>query len=97
MRGYHTLVGMKRTTVFADEDDLALLQIEAARLGVSEAQLIREAIHLAALRHRRWSEPFFSNSYPAVTPGRGHSSDDALEDARSEQVAAYERTKRAGC
>lgn len=49
----------KRTTVFADEEDLAVLREAAARRGVPEAELIREAIHHAALRNRVWDEPFF--------------------------------------
>lgn len=51
-------MSMKRTNVYADPEDLALIKEAAARRGVSEAELIREGIHLAALGARVWDEPF---------------------------------------
>lgn len=51
-------MSLKRTNVYADEEDLALIKEIAARRGVSEAQIIREGIHLAALSNRVWDAPF---------------------------------------
>jgi hypothetical protein len=45
---------LKRTNVYADTDDLALIKQIAARRGVPEAQIIREGIHLAAMSNRVW-------------------------------------------
>lgn len=52
---------MKRTNVYADDSDLALIKAAAARLGVSEAEIIREGIHRIALAHRVWDEPFVTD------------------------------------
>ncbi len=61
---------MRRTTVFADAEDLATIKQAAMRLGIAEAELIREAIHRVALAHREWSEPFFSQTFiPQPTSG----------------------------
>ena len=87
-------MAMKRTTVYADEDDLAVIKAAAARRGVPEAELIRDAIHLAAMANRTWDGPFFSETYTpdkAVPRSRGH---DALEEVWSEKAQAYEQTKR---
>ncbi len=45
---------LKRTNVYADTDDLALIKEIAARRGVPEAEIIREGIHLAAMSNRVW-------------------------------------------
>jgi len=47
-------MSLKRTNVYADTDDLALIKQIAARRGVPEAQIIREGIHLAAMSNRAW-------------------------------------------
>jgi Ribbon-helix-helix protein, copG family len=47
-------MSLKRTNVYADTDDLALIKEIAARRGVPEAQIIREGIHLAAMSNRIW-------------------------------------------
>jgi Ribbon-helix-helix protein, copG family len=47
-------MSLKRTNVYADADDLALIKEIAARRGVPEAQIIREGIHLAAMSNRVW-------------------------------------------
>lgn len=60
---------MKRTTVFAEEDDLAVLRAAAESQGVTEAELVRRAIHLAALAERRWEEPFFRSTYEPLVDG----------------------------
>lgn len=51
-------MSMKRTNVYADPADLALIKEAAARRGVPEAEILREAIKLAALGARVWDEPF---------------------------------------
>jgi Ribbon-helix-helix protein, copG family len=50
-------MSLKRTNVYADTDDLALIKEIAARRGVPEAQIIREGIHLAAMSNRVWDAP----------------------------------------
>jgi hypothetical protein len=50
-------MSLKRTNVYADPADLALIKQAAARLGVPEAEIIREGIHLAAMSTRVWDEP----------------------------------------
>ncbi len=47
-------MSLKRTNVYADTDDLALIKEVAARRGVPEAEIIREGIHLAAMSNRVW-------------------------------------------
>ncbi|MBA4864746.1 hypothetical protein H1V43_26020 [Streptomyces sp. PSKA54] len=54
-------MALKRTNVYADDSDLALIKDAAARLGVPEAEIIREGIHRIALAHRVWNEPFVSD------------------------------------
>jgi hypothetical protein len=58
---YHRVMVLKRTNVYADDSDLALIKAAAARLGVSEAEIIREGIHRIALAHRIWDEPFVTD------------------------------------
>jgi hypothetical protein len=48
---------LRRTNVYADTDDLALIKEIAGRRGVPEAQIIREGIHLAAMSNRVWDAP----------------------------------------
>ncbi len=50
-------MSLKRTNVYADPADLALIKQTAARRGVPEAEIIREGIHLAAMSTRVWDEP----------------------------------------
>ncbi|RCV51490.1 ribbon-helix-helix domain-containing protein [Marinitenerispora sediminis] len=50
-------MSMKRTNVYADPEDLALIKEAARRRGIPEAELIREGIHLAAMANRVWDEP----------------------------------------
>lgn len=54
-------MALKRTNVYADDADLALIKEAAARLDVSEAEIIREGIHRIALARRVWDEPFVSD------------------------------------
>ncbi|MGI5288190.1 ribbon-helix-helix protein, CopG family [Nonomuraea polychroma] len=48
---------MQRTNVYADPEDLAQIKENAQKLGVSEAELIRRGIKLAAMSTRVWDEP----------------------------------------
>jgi len=50
-------MSMKRTNVYADPEDLALIKDAARRRGIPEAEIIREGIHLAAMANRVWDEP----------------------------------------
>lgn len=59
---------MQRTNVYADQEDLAAIKEAAKRRGVSEAEIIRQGIHLAAMANRVWDEPFFSSTVEG--PGR---------------------------
>jgi len=62
---------MKRTNVYADPEDLALIKEAAKRRGIPEAEIIREGIHLAAMANRVWDEPLdwpvFDGTGEAVT------------------------------
>jgi Ribbon-helix-helix protein, copG family len=70
-------MSLKRTNVYADTEDLALIKEIAARRGVPEAQIIREGIHLAAMSNRAWDGsldwPTFEGTGEPVT------SDDVTE------------------
>ncbi|MEU6056792.1 CopG family transcriptional regulator [Streptomyces sp. NPDC047097] len=88
-------MSLKRTNVYADPDDLAIIKEAAKRRGVSEAEIIREAIHRAALANRVWTEPLFSQTFegPGTSPSRSEVRDavaDAVEgtDARHGGQAA---------
>jgi hypothetical protein len=74
---YHWYMSLKRTNVYADADDLALIKEIAARRGVPEAQIIREGIHLAAMSNRVWDDPL---DWPAFDgPGGTTTSADVTE------------------
>lgn len=89
-------MALRRTTVFADEDDLAVIKAAAARRGVPEAELIRDAIHLAALANREWAEPVFSRTSVPRRGRRGTRTADVLDGVWAEQAATYERSKHRG-
>ena len=86
-------MAMKRTTVFADENDLAILKAAAARRGVAEAELLRDAIHLAAMANRTWDEPFFTQTFAAKHGESRPRAGDLLQDVWAEKAETYERTK----
>lgn len=86
-------MAMKRTTVFADENDLAILKAAAARQGVAEAELLRVAIHLAAMANRTWDEPFFTHTYASEADEPRPHVDQVLEDVWAQKADTYERTK----
>lgn len=60
---YGWYMTLKRTNVYADSEDLAIIKEAAARKGISEAEIIREAIHLAALAQRNWDEPAVTRKF----------------------------------
>ena len=49
------MYGMKRTTVYFPEEMKARLEAEAAKRGVSEAELIREAVDKEMRRNRSFA------------------------------------------
>lgn len=64
-------MSLKRTNIYADAGDLALIKEIAARRGVPEAEIIREGIHLAAMSNRAWEGsldwPTFDGTGETVT------------------------------
>lgn len=86
-------MGLRRTTVFADEDDLAVLKAAAIRRGVAEAELIRDAIHLAALANRTWAEPMFTHTHTPRRGRRNAKAEEELDGAWADKAAAYQQSK----
>ncbi|MGH3310727.1 MAG: CopG family transcriptional regulator [Streptomyces sp.] len=89
-------MGLKRMTVYAHADDLAVIKEAAAREGVAEAEIIREAIHLAALSKRHWHAPLEWPRFHGGDPEPSESTDEALDEVWDEKARAYEETKRVG-
>ncbi|MEU1998348.1 CopG family transcriptional regulator [Nocardia gamkensis] len=71
---------LKRTMVYADAEDLAVIKDAAAQSDVSEAEIIRNAIHLAAMRVRRRSEPLRLRRFASGDPTLAERVDDILAD-----------------
>ncbi|GAB2326564.1 hypothetical protein STREPTOSP366_17620 [Streptomyces variabilis] len=86
---YHGGMALKRTNVYADDSDLLLIKEAAARLGVSEAEIIREGIHRIALAHRVWDEPFVSDEETFDLGGSV-----AKDEIRSAVTRGYEERER---
>jgi hypothetical protein len=80
---YCWYMSMKRTNVYADPEDLSIIKEAAARRGISEAEIIRQGIHLAAMANRVWDEPLFSRTFEG--PGRTPSKED-VRDAVADAV-----------
>jgi hypothetical protein len=76
-------MSMKRTNVYADPEDLAIIKEAAARRGISEAEIIRQGIHLAAMANRVWDEPLFSRTFEGS--GRTPTKED-VRDAVADSV-----------
>ncbi|WP_405801816.1 ribbon-helix-helix domain-containing protein [Streptomyces halstedii] len=76
-------MAMKRTNVYADPEDLAIIKEAASRRGISEAEIIRQGIHLAAMVNRVWDEPLFSRTFSGA--GRTPSKED-VRDAVADAV-----------
>lgn len=83
-------MSMQRTNVYADPEDLAIIKEAAKRRGISEAEIIRQGIHLAAMANRVWDEPLFSRTFegPGETPSK--------QDVRDAVADAVERETDAG-
>lgn len=67
----HWYMSLRRTNVYADDEDLKRIKEAAARRGIPEAEIIREGIHLAAMSSRVWDGPlnwpaFEGNGKPAL-------------------------------
>ncbi|WP_225850964.1 CopG family transcriptional regulator [Streptomyces sp. HPF1205] len=79
-------MSMKRTNVYADPEDLAIIKEAAARRGISEAEIIRQGIHLAAMANRVWDEPLFSRTFsgPGRTPSKEAVRDTVADAAQRE-------------
>lgn len=82
-------MSMKRTNVYADPEDLAIIKEAAKRRGISEAEIIRQGIHLAAMANRVWDEPLFSRTFRGAgrTPGKREVRD-TVADAVSRETGA---------
>ncbi|MGQ4416239.1 CopG family transcriptional regulator [Streptomyces sp. SAS_269] len=79
-------MSMKRTNVYADPEDLAIIKEAAKRRGISEAEIIRQGIHLAAMANRVWDEPLFSRTFRGAgrTPGKRDVRDAVADAVRRE-------------
>lgn len=82
----------KRTMVYADEEDLMIIKEAAKRFGVSEAEIIRNAIHRAAMSSRIWEEPFFSRTSKPLRE-RDESPREAKQRAWDEQYERYRQMR----
>lgn|GEM_PF-1802061 len=85
-----TDMALTRTTVMAAEEDLAVIRAAAARRGVAMTELIRDAIHLAALAERRWYEPFYSGPFTRLPPVAADESVDVIGDGPAPEVLYYQ-------
>jgi len=81
---------MKRTNVYADPEDLAIIKEAAQRRGISEAEIIRQGIHLAAMANRIWDEPLFSRTF------EGSGRTPTKEDVRNTVADAVRRESDSG-
>jgi hypothetical protein len=66
--------------VYADPNDLAIIKEAAARSDVSEAEINRNAIHLAALRVQRRTEPLRLRRLASGDPTLAERVDDYLAE-----------------
>jgi hypothetical protein len=76
---------LKRTMVYAEAEDLAEIKAAAARTGRSEAEIIREAIHLAALRNRRRSRPLELRRFNSGDPTLADRSQDIVRSSMGDE------------
>ncbi|MEU8567142.1 CopG family transcriptional regulator [Streptomyces pathocidini] len=77
---------MKRTNVYVDPDELAIIKEAARRRGVSEAEITRQGIHPTAMANRVWDEPLFSRTFEGTghTPAKRDVRDAVADAARCE-------------
>ncbi|MGH3322120.1 MAG: CopG family transcriptional regulator [Streptosporangiaceae bacterium] len=85
-------MSMKRTNVYADPEDLALIKEAAERRGVPEAEILREAVKLAALGARLWDEPLLRDD-ETVDLGGPMTSEDVHHAIEQAAQAKGERTE----
>lgn len=66
------MYGVKRTTIYLPDEMKAAIEREAARRGVTEAEMIRGAVseHLASKRGRRLNLPLFPEGFGEDIAGR---------------------------
>jgi hypothetical protein len=69
-------MAVRRTTLAADQDDLALLEGEARRRGVSLAQVLRELVAREANELRRARPPRFGIARTAEGAARVAAADE---------------------
>ncbi|WP_219732151.1 ribbon-helix-helix domain-containing protein [Streptomyces finlayi] len=86
-------MGLKRTTVYADAEDLAIIKEAAGREGIAEAEIIREAIHLAALSKRTWDAPLAFPTFRSGDPKGAERAGAEFDRIWDEKARAYEETK----
>ncbi|HET8607692.1 MAG TPA: ribbon-helix-helix protein, CopG family [Gaiellaceae bacterium] len=72
----------RRTTLAADRDDLALLESEARRRGVSLAQLLRELVAREAEALRQERRPRFGVFHSGAGGAARRASEDEESPAR---------------
>ncbi|THA26245.1 ribbon-helix-helix protein, CopG family [Streptomyces sp. RKND-216] len=77
---------LKRTMVYAEADDLAAIKAAAAREGRSEAEIIREALHLAALRVRRRERPLGLRRFHSGDPTLADRTDEIVRESMGEDT-----------
>jgi hypothetical protein len=85
-------MSMKRTNVYADPEDLALIKQAAERRGVPEAEILREAIKLAAMGARVWDEPLVRED-ETVDLGGPVTGEDIRHSIRQATQAKGQRTE----
>lgn len=75
-------MAIRRTTLAAEQDDLAVLEAEAERRGVSLAQVLRETVSHEAHQLRRRNRPRFgvSTSSGGAAQAAGRDEDAPLRD-----------------
>lgn len=90
---YRWYMSMKRTNVYADPEDLAIIKEAARRRGISEAEIIRQGIHLAAMANRVWDEPLFSRTFEGVgrTPSKAEVRDTVADAVGREASSSGSR------
>jgi hypothetical protein len=79
---------MQRTNVYADPEDLAQIKENARKLGISEAEILRRAIKIAAMETRVWDDDL---EWPEFHGGGGPYGKEAIRDAVMEGVEGRSR------
>ncbi len=69
---YGTMYGVKRTTIYLPDEMKADIEREAARRGVTEAEVIRTAVgeHLETRKKRKLNLPLFPEGFGEDLAGR---------------------------